>query len=103
MDNIPRPFQCRRREAPLHEDLMCSWYSAAMKLWIQLDHKQKEVFAGFVSNIGQALMLFSLAAGFAPDVINLQPDFSKFIALIAFVLGIVLLAASVIIIKRKKI
>lgn len=48
-----------------------------MRHKVKLTHPQWKTLTTALSNIGQAVILFSLAAFFVPQAVNLPNDFSK--------------------------
>lgn len=66
----------------------------------KLTPSQWKILSTAFSNIAQAVILFSGAAFFVPEVVNLSRDFSKIIALGFFLGGFFFLCISVIIAKR---
>lgn len=68
--------------------------------WFKLTPTQWKVFGSGLSNISQAIILFSLAAFFVPRAVNLQEDFPKIFASIIFIWGLFLFVVSIIISKK---
>lgn len=64
--------------------------------------QQWKLLASVSSNIGQAIILFSLAAIFVPEAISLTKDYPKFFALSFFLAGLLILVGAVIITKKGK-
>lgn len=73
-----------------------------MKLQLNLTPHQWKTLASALSNIGQAIILFSFAAYFVPKTINLPNDFSKEFPILTFIDGVFILAVAVIISKKEK-
>lgn len=61
---------------------------------------QWKLLASAISNISQAIILFGLAALFVPETLNLGNSFSKELASLILIGGLLLLIAAVIISKR---
>ncbi|HBQ50680.1 hypothetical protein A3B42_04205 [Candidatus Daviesbacteria bacterium RIFCSPLOWO2_01_FULL_38_10] len=61
---------------------------------------QWKLLASATSNIGQAIILFGLAAMFVPEALNLGGSFSKEFAVIILIGGLLFLIGAVIISKR---
>ena len=72
-----------------------------MKKLFQLSPSQWETLVSAFSNISQAVILFSLAAFFVPEVVNLPHSFSKQFAIQTFLGGLIMLWGSVIIGKDR--
>jgi hypothetical protein len=68
----------------------------------KLTQAQWKLIASAFSNISQAIILFSAAAFFVPEVVGLTRDFSRITAFIFFAAGLMLLYISVIMTSRKK-
>lgn len=62
---------------------------------------QWKLLANAFSNIGQAIILFSLASLFAPEAINLPREFSRQIALGFLTCGFFTLGVGVIIARKE--
>lgn len=69
---------------------------------LRLSPEQWKLLSGAFSNMGQAIILFSLAAFFVPETVGLSQDFSRDFSIGFLLSGLILLAAAVIIIKRGK-
>ncbi len=69
---------------------------------IRLSPKQLKLLAGAFSNIAQAIILFSAAAFFVPETVNLSIKFSKILAISFFITGLLLLIAAVILSSKEK-
>ena len=70
------------------------------KLYIEgprFSPKQWSVLSSAISNLGQAIILFSLAAYFVPEAVQLKSEFPKVNALLMLFFGTIVLAGSVII------
>lgn len=61
---------------------------------------QWKLLASAFSNMSQAIILFSLAAIFVPETVQLNIGYPKVIGIVIFVFGLMLLVASVIIVKK---
>ena len=68
----------------------------------KLAPSQWKTLTSAFSNISQAIILFSLAAFFVPQTVNLPEDFSKEFAIWVLIYGLVLLTLAVLISKRGK-
>lgn len=66
----------------------------------KLSPTQWKLLSSAFSNIGQAIILFSLAAFFVPEVVGLKSDFSKGEAILILFSGLFLLTIAVIISKK---
>ena len=64
---------------------------------LKLTPSKLKIFSSASSNIGQAIILFSLAAFFFPEVVSLQKNFSKEIATLVFFGGLFLIIGAAII------
>lgn len=73
-----------------------------MKKLLSLTPAQWKTLASALSNIGQAVILFSFAAYFVPQSLNLPESFSKQFPVLAFLDGVLILAVAVIISKKGK-
>lgn len=62
--------------------------------------KQWKLLATAISNIAQAVILFSLAAIFVPEVVNLSSEFSRIQAIIYLIIGLLVLMGGAIIMRR---
>ncbi len=60
------------------------------------------LFANALSNISQAIILFSLAGMFVPQTVNLGKNFPFLLGLTYFVAGLIMLLFSGILIKKGK-
>jgi len=69
---------------------------------LKLSPEQWKILSAAFSNIGQAVILFSAAAFFVPETVNLSKNFSRGIAFIFFLCGLILLIIAVILTKRSK-
>lgn len=61
---------------------------------------QWKLLSSAISNIGQAIILFGLAAVFVPETLNLRGNFSKEFAVLTLISGLLSLTGAVIISKR---
>lgn len=68
----------------------------------KLTPAQLRTLASAFSNISQAIILFSLAAAFVPEAINLSRDFSRPVAFGYLTCGLILLAFSAILVRKEK-
>ncbi len=68
----------------------------------KLSREQWKLLAGAFSNISQAIILFSLAAFFVPEVVGLSKEFSRGTAVIFCFGGFIVLTFSAIIVKKGK-
>lgn len=68
----------------------------------KLTPSQLKVVSSAFSNIGQAIVLFSLAAFFVPEAVGLIKDFSKLFAFLFFWSGWFFVLVGVIIAKRSE-
>ncbi|MBI3282551.1 hypothetical protein HYZ70_00560 [Candidatus Curtissbacteria bacterium] len=68
----------------------------------KLTPEQWKLLASVATNLSQAIVLFSLAAFFIPEAMNLPGDFSNLISLAYLSCGLILLAIGVTIIKKGK-
>lgn len=68
----------------------------------KLTRSQWEHIAKASSNIAQAIILFSLAAFFVPETVQLPSKFPQLIASIFFLVGLIIFVLSVIFIKKGK-
>lgn len=68
----------------------------------KLTPPQWKNLASAFSHMGQAIILFSLAAFFVPQTVSLPEDFSKGFAFFTFLGGLIPLFGSVIISKKEK-
>lgn len=66
----------------------------------KLTNAQWKLLASAFSNIGQAVILFSLAAFFVPEAVQLPKDFSKLTAFAFTISGWLIFAVAVIISKK---
>lgn len=66
----------------------------------KLTHPQWKLLASGLSNIGQAVILFSLAAIFVPEVVSLSGIFSRFVAIGYLSCGLFILIVAVILSRR---
>ena len=73
-----------------------------MLKWLQLTIDQWGLLAQAFSNIAQAIILFSLAALFVPEVVNLNNYFSRSLAILYLFSGLLILTIAVIIKSRGK-
>lgn len=73
----------------------------AVKLFHLTPARWKSLASVFL-NVGQAVLLFSFAAFFAPKVINLTDEYSKGLTLFAFFSGLTSIAFGVIISEKGK-
>lgn len=73
-----------------------------MRFWFTLTPVRWKVLTSAFSNMSQAVILFSFAAFFAPKVVNLNENSSKELAIFAFVSGLLLLFAGVIMSEKGK-
>ena len=71
-----------------------------MKRRIKLTPTQWKTLTSALSNMGQAVILFSLAAFFVPESINLSENFSKSFSTLIFVNGFSVLIGAVIISRK---
>jgi hypothetical protein len=74
-----------------------------MKKYFQLNPSQWKVVSSAFSNISQAIILFSFAAFFVPQTVNLSENFSKTFAVLILFYGLLLMLAAVIISAKGKI
>ena len=72
-----------------------------MQKIFKLTPSQWRILSSAFSNISQAVILFSLAAFFVPEVVSLTHDFSKIFAIGVFLIGLLILLGSVIITPDK--
>lgn len=63
---------------------------------------QWKLLASAFSNIGQAVILFSFAALFVPEAVQLAGNFSQKLALEFFIGGLLIITAAVIIVRKGK-
>ena len=70
--------------------------------WLKLTKDQWGFLASAFSNIAQAIILFSLAALFVPEVVNLTNYFSRSLAILYLLSGLLILAVAVIMKSRGK-
>jgi len=68
----------------------------------KLTPEQWKLYAGAVSNIAQAVILFSLAAMFVPESVNLARGYSFWLGLVYFAIGLYFLYFSGILVKKGK-
>lgn len=68
----------------------------------KLTNTQWKLLASAFSNIGQAVILFSFAALFVPETVQLSKDFSQTLAVEFFIGGLLTLTAAVIIVRKGK-
>jgi putative effector of murein hydrolase LrgA (UPF0299 family) len=68
----------------------------------RLSQEQWKILASAFSNIGQAIILFSLAAFFVPEAVGLNKEFSRPTSSLFFMFGLTLLGIAIIIIKKGK-
>lgn len=68
----------------------------------KLSQDQWKLLSGAFSNIGQAIILFSLAALFVPEAVGLSKNFSRFLAVGFLMFGLTTLYTAVIMSKRGK-
>lgn len=68
----------------------------------RLTHSQWKLLASALSNIGQAVILFSLAAIFVPETVGLSKDFSQFYARNFLFSGLFTLVVAVIMARKGK-
>ncbi|MBI2334780.1 hypothetical protein HYU96_03165 [Candidatus Daviesbacteria bacterium] len=64
---------------------------------LKLTPAKLKIFASASSNIGQAIILFSFAAFFFPEVVSLPINFPKEFAFLTFVGGLLLIIGAAII------
>lgn len=69
---------------------------------LKLSPEQWKLLAGAFSNMGQAIVLFSLAALFVPEAIGLIKSFSRFIAGGYLLAGLTVLLLGVILTEKGK-
>lgn len=69
---------------------------------LKLTPAKWKVFASASSNVGQAIIIFALAALFFPEVVSLPRNFSKEIASLVFIGGLLLVIGAAIITKEDK-
>lgn len=69
---------------------------------IRLTSAQWKVLVSAFSNMGQAIILFSLAALFVPEIVNLTHEFSRIYAIIFLLGGLALLISSVLTARKGK-
>lgn len=69
---------------------------------LKLTATQWRLLSSAFSNIAQAIILFSLAAFFVPEVVGLTKDFSRLLALIYLLGGLLTLSFAVIIVQKGK-
>ena len=69
---------------------------------LKLTSAKLKIFASASSNIGQAIILFSLTAFFFPEVVSLPKEFSKEIASLVFIGGLLLIIGAAIITREDK-
>ncbi len=70
--------------------------------FFRLSNDKWQVLSSALSHIGQAIILFSLAALFVPEAVSLSKDFSRVFALIYLIGGLLILCIAVIIRDRGK-
>lgn len=68
----------------------------------KLTPNQWKLLSSAFSNIGQAIILFSLAAVFVPETINLSKEYSKLFGICYLIAGWIVLTIGVIILNRGK-
>ncbi len=73
-----------------------------MKNSFKLLPKQWSLYAKALSNISQAIILFSLAAIFVPETVSLLKDFSKLISFAYLIIGVIIFILSGIIMRKGK-
>ena len=73
-----------------------------MKEYFKLNRARLKIFASASSNIGQAIILFSLTAFFFPEVVSLPQNFSEEIASLVFIGGLLLIMGAARITKEDK-
>ena len=66
----------------------------------KLSKSQWKLLSSSLSNMSQALILFSAAAFFFPQTVGLEKDFSKITAFLSFLYGLLLLSIAVIMAKK---
>ena len=69
---------------------------------LRLIPSQLILLSGAFSNMGQAIILFSLAAFFLPETIGLSVDFFRPAAVLFFVFGLIKLTTAAILVKKGK-
>lgn len=73
-----------------------------LKIEYKLLPKQWKYISDIFSNVGQAVFIFSLAAFFTPEAINLGKDFPKMLASVFIVSGLIIIGIGAIILRRGK-
>lgn len=66
----------------------------------KLNQRQWKILSSALSNIAQAILLFSGAAFFVPETVGLSISFSRITAIIFFFAGLLILTGAVILGKR---
>ncbi len=67
---------------------------------LKLIPKQLETISSAFSQMGQVITLFSLGALFVPESVNLSKDFPHLASLMFLIGGLMILAISIIIVKK---
>lgn len=68
----------------------------------KLSQEQWKLLSGAFSNIGQAIILFSLAAFFVPEAVGLEKEFSRLTSTLFFMFGLTIFVIALIMIKKGK-
>lgn len=68
----------------------------------KLNSAQWKLLASAVSNISQAIILFSFAAFFVPETVGLSRNFSQIVSVGIFISGLLTLLLAAIIVRRGK-
>lgn len=69
---------------------------------LRLTRNQWQVLSTAIIHIAEAIILFSLAAFFVPEALNLSKDFSRITAFGFLISGLTILVAGVILAKKGK-